>query len=381
MPSGQARLDWLRLYRTEGIGPVGFRQLVARFGSAAAALDALPGLAVRGGRRAPLRLCSVAEADRELAWHEAQGARLVMAGDPDYPPLLAAVDDAPPVFTALGRLALLARPTVALVGARNASLNGRRFAEAMAAGLARAGLTVVSGLARGIDGAAHLGALDLAAGDGGTVAVLGGGADVVYPREHAQLQAEIAERGLLIAESPPGTVPQAHHFPRRNRIIAGLSLGVVVVEAAVASGSLITARLAAEQGREVMAVPGSPLDPRSRGANRLLKDGAHLVESAEDVLAILLALPLARSGPAPIDPAPVDQAPVDPAPPVAAAGTDDLDAARVKIADELNSHPVAVDELVRRCHFSAAVVATVLLELELAGRLERHPGNRVSRLA
>src|SRR5439155_7265310 len=276
----QERLDWLRLCRSESIGPVTFYALLRRFGSAAAALDALPRLsrpAVATGRR---------DAEVELAAVERLGGRIVCWGEPLYPSALAAVEDAPPVLTVLGRPEMLPRlllaPIVAVVGARNASANGRRLARDLAAELGEAGIVVVSGLARGIDAAAHLGALET-----GSVAVVAGGADIVYPEENRGLHEALARDGAILAEMPLGTEPQARHFPRRNRIISGIALGVVVVEAAAKSGPLITARYALEQGREVFAVPGSPLDPRSRGANDLLRNGATLTETSDDIMAQL----------------------------------------------------------------------------------------------
>ena len=263
----------MRLSRTEGVGPVTFFALLRRFGSAAAALDALPLLS------RPLTPVGRREAEAELAWIERLGGRLLCWGEPLYPAMLAAVEDAPPVVTLLGRPELLATPIVAVVGARNASANGRRLARELAAGLGEAGIVVASGMARGIDAAAHLGALD-----NGTVAVLAGGADIVYPEENRGLYDAMRTRGAILAELPLGAEPQARHFPRRNRIISGLALGVVVVEAAAKSGSLITARYALEQGREVFAVPGSPLDPRCRGCNDLLRNGATLTETAADVI-------------------------------------------------------------------------------------------------
>jgi DNA processing protein len=365
------RLDWLRLIRTENVGPVTFFQLLRRFGSAAAALEALPSLATSGGRRAPLTLFSRAAAERELAALDKAGATLLAWGEPDYPEALAAIDDAPPLLSVRGRAELLHRPAIAVVGARNASANGRRFARELAGALGSHGFLVVSGLARGIDAAAHLGSLA-----SGTAAVLGGGVDNVYPEENRDLYEAIAEHGVLVAEPPIGTVPQARHFPRRNRIVSGLSLGILVVEAAARSGSLITARLALEQGREVFAVPGSPLDPRCRGSNDLLRHGAILTEGAEDVLSQLGAQ---LTHPAPArprlsvpSPAVMDWPRAGTQAPVAD------DAALELIAERLGPTPVAVDELVRQCHLSAAAVATLLLELELAGRVERHPGNLVS---
>ncbi len=277
--SSKERVSWLRLIRTEGVGPVTFRELLARFGSADGALDALPEIARRGRRVRPLRIPSAAAAERELAQIERFGARYLGLVEPDYPLALAAIDDAPPLLMLAGNEHLLTRPCIALVGARNASLNGRKLADSLSRELAQEGFLVVSGMARGIDTAAHIGALEAA-----TAAVLAGGLDVIYPPENEALHEDLRSRGLLIGELPLGTEPQARHFPRRNRIISGLSLGVVVIEAAMRSGSLITARFANEQGREVMAVPGSPLDPRARGCNDLLRQGATLVESGEDVV-------------------------------------------------------------------------------------------------
>ena len=364
--SGSERLDWIRLIRTETVGPVTFRQLLDRYGTVSDAIAALPDLAAKGGRRGKLRIPSRADAEREIAAARASGAEAVAWCEAVYPRLLAALDDAPPILFVRGALHLLDRPAVAVVGARNASANGRRFAETLSRGIGATGLVVVSGLARGIDTAAHGGALD-----SGTVAVMAGGVDVVYPPENEDLFAAIGERGVVVAESPVGTQPQARHFPRRNRIISGLSLGVVVVEAAIGSGSLITARLAAEQGREVMAVPGSPLDPRCRGANALIRDGATLIESANDVLSVLAGLikrPLSdrRSwSPEPLFPA-------------GGQAMEPNERARREVVEQLGPEPVSVDELIRQCHLSPPVVMTVLLELELAGRLDRHPGNRVS---
>lgn len=362
--STEERIDWLRLSRAENVGPITFHRLIERFGSAKVALSALPDLARRGGRSAPLRVPAQRDMEAEARRMERAGIGLVAACEPAYPEALAALDDAPPLLTHQGHLHLLRRPAVAVVGARNASLAGRKMAERLAADLAAAGFLVVSGLARGIDTAAHGGALD-----GGTAAVLAGGIDVVYPPENAALQQSIAERGVLVAECPPGTEPQARHFPRRNRVISGLSLGVVVVEAALRSGSLITARLATEQGREVFAVPGAPADPRAQGCNRLIKEGAALVESADDViesLRRLVAAPLGeREKPDYARPAP---GPVDEV---------ELESARALILECLSQTPVLVDEVIRDCQLSAGVVLTVLLELELAGRVQRHPGGQV----
>lgn len=348
----------LRLIRSENVGPVTFRQLIGRFGSGRAALDALPDLARRGGRPT-LRIATAAQAEAELAAVERFGGRMLFWGLAPYPRLLAEIDDAPPVVATRGDVRLLDRPTVAMVGARNASAAAIRFARGMAADLAAEGVAVVSGLARGIDAAAHGGALD------STVAVIAGGLDVVYPAENADLYDRIFAQGLVIAEQPLGIEPQARHFPRRNRIISGLSLGVVIVEAAPKSGSLITARFAGEQGREVMAVPGSPLDPRAQGCNQLIRDGATLVQSAADVLESLRPI-------APHAAAPVERLFNEPV----AIDADDAD--RRTVTELLSPVPVPVDELIRLSGLAAAAVQTVLLELEIAGRLARHAGGRVA---
>jgi len=357
------------LAQTEGVGPIAWRRLLSRFGSAEAALAALPRLARAGGRDTPPAIPTAAEAERELDRLAKLGARLLVVDESGYPPLLAMLDDAPPVIAVQGDAALLSARSVAMVGGRNASANGQRMAENLAAGLART-VVVVSGLARGIDAAAHTGAL----ATGRTVAVVAGGLDLAYPPEHAALQQRIAELGAIVAEAPLGTAPQARHFPRRNRIIAGLSLGVVVVEAALRSGSLITARIAQEIGREVFAVPGSPTDPRSRGANDLLRQGAILTETAEDVLDNLPLHPMCASS--------LDQGVTAPPGlaeprPELADDSPDLPRARSQVLDLLSPSPTPVDDVVRRCQFSPAAVMVVLLELELAGRLEMLPGNRV----
>ena len=329
------RLDWLRLSRSENVGPISFRHLIARFGGAGAALAALPDLARRGGRAGALKICPKAEAEREIAALGKIGGRLIASAEPDYPLALAAIDDAPPLITVLGDAASLHRQAVAIVGARNASANGRRLAEDIARELGGAGYVVVSGMARGIDSAAHRGSLE-----SGTAAVVAGGADVVYPPENDQLHRAIAERGAIVAEMPLGTEPQARHFPRRNRLISGLSLGVLVAEAALKSGSLITARLALEQGREVFAVPGSPLDPRCRGSNNLIRQGATLAESAADILTALAAMAPAASGPKPAPRFSEQQIEIAN---VSADGT-----TRAELESLLGPDPVAVDELDRK---------------------------------
>lgn len=362
------RLDWLRLIRSDHVGPVTFFELLQRFGSAAAALAALPELARRGGGRRTLGVFPRVEAERELLALDKVGAQIIAWGEADYPPALAAIEDAPPLISVKGRTELLTRPAIAVVGARNASANGKRFAQALGHDLGNAGLLVVSGLARGIDAAAHRGALEA-----GTLAVVAGGIDTVYPEENRDLQEQISERGVLVAEMPVGTEPQARHFPRRNRLISGISLGVVVVEAALRSGSLITTRFALEQGREVFAVPGSPLDPRCRGTNDLIRGGAGLVEGADDILNALAGQLQAISKPPSDRPAALHLSNGN-------LRDSELDQAQTAVLEALGASPVPVDELVRQCQLSPAIVATVLLELELAGRIERHPGSQISLL-
>jgi len=356
------RLAWLRLSRTQNVGPVTFAQLLARFGSASEALKEIPRLARRGGGDG-LRIPSAEETAREMAALAKLGGRMIASGESDFPRGLAAAEPPPPIISVLGHATLLSREAVAIVGARNASALGRRFAGMLARDLGQAGLVVVSGLARGIDAAAHEGALE-----GGTCAVVAGGVDNIYPPEHAKLYDAIRTQGCIVSEMPLGQTPQARHFPRRNRIISGLARGVVVVEAAEGSGSLITANYALEQGREIFAVPGSPLDPRAKGTNRLLREGATLTESAEDVLAGLRPIlghdfrePGAK----------------DPSPPPAASESE-ADRVRARVEEALGPAPVGIDELVRVCGAPVGAVLTILLELELAGRITRHPGNQVS---
>lgn len=349
----------LRLIRSANVGPITYRQLIARFGTAEAALEALPMLAARGGGRAP-QIADPGAVRREIACVEKLGARYLFLGDSGYPALLAELESAPPALIVRGRAELADRMTIAMVGARNASAAACRFARQLAIGLGEAGATVVSGLARGIDTAAHVGSLP-----SGTIGVIASGIDVVFPPENAALQERVANEGLLLAEQPPGTEPLARFFPSRNRIIAGLAVGTVVVEAAPRSGSLITARIAAEAGREVMAVPGSPLDPRAQGCNLLIREGATLVQGVDDILEAVR----------PIDSRAVRS-------PSSGFGAeppaDASDGDRARVTGLLGPVPVAVDELIRQAGLAAPVVQTVLLELELSGRLERHAGGRVS---
>jgi DNA processing protein len=359
------RLAWLRLARTENVGPVTFASLIARFGSAAAALRELPRLATRGGSAKNFVLPPEEDVAREVQDIARLGGRLIACCEPEFPAGLAALDPPPPIIAVLGHVALLKREMVAMVGARNASALGRKFAFTLAQDLTGAGLAVASGLARGIDTAAHEGALQ-----GGTVAVLAGGVDVVYPPENQKLYDAIRAEGAIISEMRLGEAPQARHFPRRNRLISGLARGLVVVEAAERSGSLITANYALEQGREIFAVPGSPLDPRAKGANRLIREGATLIEGADDVLVVLG--PILGGGfgePDGVTPTTT---------PDTAVLEQEADRVRSMVEEALGPAPVAVDELIRLTGAPASAVLTVLLELELAGRCRRHPGNFVS---
>jgi len=360
------RLAWLRLIRSENVGPATFRALVNEFGGAEAAIAALPMLSRRGGRAHDIRLCTEAEAEAELARAESLGARLVAVGEPGYPPALAHVEAPPPVLYIKGRTDLAAIPIVAIVGARNGSAVGQKFTRQLASELGLEGFVIASGLARGIDTAAHRAALEH-----GTIAVLAGGIDIVYPPENEDLQQAIAERGLLISERSPGFSPRGQDFPRRNRLISGISLGVVVVEAAERSGSLITARLAGEQGREVFAVPGSPLDPRCAGTNNLLKQGAGLVTCTGDIVEILAPI-LGRQLPSPAGLAAADEHKTpEPLP-------DIRQTERELILGALGPSPVDIDELIRTTGVATRKVHIVLLELDLAGRLQRHGQQLVS---
>ena len=365
--SDRQRLSWLRLIRTENVGPVSFRALINRFGSAEAALAALPGLAQAGGATRLSRIPSEAEAEREIEAAQRFGARFVAVGEPDYPAMLRRMDAPPPLVAVKGNAATFQPPAVAIVGARNASAAGTRMARLLADGLGAEGYTIVSGLARGIDAAAHEASLAT-----GTVAVLAGGLDRVYPPENAALADRIAAQGALVSEMPFGWEPRARDFPRRNRLVAGLALGLVVVEAARRSGSLISARLAGEMGRLVFAVPGSPLDPRAAGTNGLIREGAILVTEARDVAEALAPLsggPPSTSGALPLE-EPIDFAAVPPP----------AEGERALVVEALGPVLVGIDELLRHTGLHPAQLAMVLLELDLAGRLERHAGGSVSLL-
>ncbi|SRR5579871_1921949 len=364
--SPDQRLDWLRLIRSENVGPRTFRMLLAHFGSAGAALKALPDLARRGGAARPVRICPRADAERELAGAAGMGVAFLGLGEDGYPPQLAAIDDAPPLIAVRGKAGVLNRPMIAVVGSRNASAAGVKFTEQLARDLGAAGLIVVSGLARGIDAAAHRASIAT-----GTVAALAGGHDRVYPPEHMPLVEALIVNGAAVSEMPLGYEPRGRDFPRRNRLISGLALGVIVVEAAQKSGSLITGRMALEQNREVFAVPGSPLDPRAAGTNALLKQGAAMVTEAEDVLAVLRPIMGQAHAALSAEPRLSEAAALPPEP---------SPDARDRVVALLGPTPVTIDDLVRLSGASTTLVQTTLLELELAGRLKRQQGGRVALL-
>lgn len=360
----QQRLNWLRLIRSSNVGPVVFRDLINRFGSAEAALAALPELAQAGGASRQMHIYPKADAEEEIETARRIGARFVALGESDYPPMLRRMSAPPPILAIKGSIDIFHRPAVAIVGSRNASAAGTHMARILATSLGRCGYAVVSGLARGIDAAAHEASLAT-----GTIAVMAGGLDRVYPPENANLAAQIAEGGVLISERPFGREPRSRDFPRRNRLVAGLGLGLVVVEAAQRSGSLISARLAGEMGRLVFAVPGSPLDPRSAGTNGLIREGAILVTQADDIAEALS--PLHGGAPTLLPPVleePADQAAIPP------PGTDD----RARVIEALGPTPTPIDDILHHCKLHPAQLAMILLELDLAGRLERHAGGAVS---
>lgn len=372
--SDAQRLSWLRLIRSENVGPTTFRLLINRFGGAEEALKALPNLSARGGLRRRIRIASAEEATAEIEAAERLDIRFVAMGEPDYPVPLQHCEGAPPLLFVRGQAAILSRPMVAIVGSRNCSAAGKRIAATMASGLGEAGFAIVSGLARGIDAGAHRGALST-----GTVAVLAGGVDQVYPQEHGELYAAIAENGAILSEMPLGLEPRGRDFPRRNRIIAGMALGTVIVEAASRSGSLITARLAGELGRDVLAVPGSPLDPRAHGTNRLIRDGAVMARSADDVieaLAPILEEPERAYGVAAPVLSPTTSGGAEAEAPEWTETLAETD--RDRVVEALGAAPVDIDEIIRHTQLAPGAVHTVLMELELAGRLARHGGQLVS---
>jgi len=358
--------DRLRLIRSENVGPATYWNLLKRFGSAQAALDAMPSLARNGGLRRSIKICSKEKIEQELNQLHRYGAELLFAGNPNYPNLLGTISGAPPVVTIAGHKHLLEKPAIAIVGARRASAAGRKLARDFSQSLGKHGYVVVSGLALGIDGAAHEGSLEA-----GTIAVIAGGIDQIYPPDHEDLYHQIKSQGLILTEMPFGTVAQARHFPRRNRLVSGLSRAVVVIEANQKSGSLITANFALEQNRDVYAVPGSPLDPRSKGTNALIKQGAILLESVDDILSneelsISTAieetheeLTFVQEGSWMVS-------------------ETDIEAARSEVLSLLSPSPIPIDVLVTETGLSPALIQSILVEIELAGRLERHLGNSVS---
>jgi DNA processing protein len=361
------RIAWLRLIRSDNVGPATFRDLINHFGSAETALSMLPELSQRGGATRSIRIASEQDALRELDFADRFGARFVGIGEPDYPPALRQIDAAPPLLAVKGNLSVGTRPTVGIVGSRNASISGTKFAAMIARDCGRAGYSVISGLARGIDTAAHRASLDT-----GTIAAMAGGLDQPYPPENLPLLEEIWNgAGSAISEMPFGWEPRARDFPRRNRLIAGCALGLVVVEAATRSGSLITARLAGEFGRLVFAVPGSPLDPRCHGTNGLLKEGAMIATGPEDIIEALAPLSQLDLFSTPLAEEP-DNAEGKPLmlPP------DDTE--RSRIVDALGPTPVEIDDVIRHTELAPGAVYLVLLELDIAGRLHRHPGGLIS---
>jgi DNA processing protein len=360
--SDEERRDWLRLSKSENVGPASFKSLLKRFRTAGEALRALPELTRKGGLGRQPRIYGKDAAERDLANAAAIGARFVANVEADYPPLLRQIDNGPPMLCLKGDVSLLARSGVAIVGARNASAIARKFSRQLAREIGGEGHVIVSGLARGIDTAAHEASLET-----GTIAVIAGGIDVIYPPENAALHAAIGGRGVIVSEQVPGTEPKADFFPRRNRIISGMSRALIVMEAAVRSGSLITARFAAEQGREVFAVPGSPLDPRCEGTNRLIRDGATLMLAARDVLDALSAETRPRQMSF-FEPEP---------PPLLPRETDEAEAKR--LLELLSPSPIDTDDLLRESGLDAATLSALLLELSLAGHITRHPNGAVSR--
>lgn len=363
--SFQQRRDWLRLIKSENVGPVTFLKLINRYGGATQALEALPELSRRGGLKRPIKICPLEAAEHDMEAAENIGAKFIAFGEPDYPALLRETDGAPPLICARGRFELLNEPSIALVGSRNASAVGRKFSRTLANAFGQAGFVTVSGLARGIDTSIHEASLET-----GTIAVVAGGIDVVYPPENGEIHQAIFEKGVVVSEMMPGVRPQARHFPRRNRLISGISLGTVVVEAALRSGSLITARLAGEQNREVFAVPGSPLDPRAGGTNKLIRDGAVLVTKADDVIDVIRELKDRQA----------EQGDFFASPGSYFEEFEDLPDMNVQeqIVSLLSPSPTHIDDLVRESGASISDIHSVLVDLELAGRLERHTGQRVS---
>jgi len=367
--SDNERLDWLRLIRTQNIGPKTFEQLVSRYGSVKDAIKIIPELSLRGGKDKATVVFSKKAAEKEVESLNKLGGRIVAKCEKDYPELLKYISDAPPVISIIGNADLFSKKSVSIVGARNASINGKKLTQKIAKELGQEGIIVTSGLARGIDTAAHIGAIET-----GTIAVVAGGIDVVYPKENIELYKKISETSVIIAECPLGTTPRPENFPRRNRIVSGVSTATLIVEAAKRSGSLNTARHANEQGRDVMAIPGSPVDPRAEGPNLLIKNGACLVTSAEDIMEVISSqseniLRLSESESKTFTSAKITN-----------SLEEDIDNFRSKIGDILNYDPISIDDIIIETQANINIVLTVVLELEIAGRLQRHAGNKVSLL-
>ncbi|WP_081773890.1 DNA-processing protein DprA [Ahrensia sp. 13_GOM-1096m] len=367
--SDRQRLSWLRLYRSENVGPATFRDLINHCGSASAALEMLPEMASRSGGKRSIRIASLDDVERELEATTKFGARIIGLGEPDYPYLLRYTELAPPLITVMGNSSALNRPSISIVGSRNASMVGIKMAQQLAGALSEAGHVIVSGLARGIDRAAHEASLEY-----GTVAAMAGGIDQPYPPENIALLKDIIASGVgcAITDKPFGWEPRARDFPRRNRVIAALSMGLIVIEAAQRSGSLISARLANELGRTVFAVPGSPLDPRSQGTNKLIREGATLITSADDVLESLKPVSEARQHAVQNQLGLFEKEEFMTLPP--------SDDARTTIMSLLSPSPTGIDDIIAHSGFAPAQVALIILELDLAGQIERHSANRVSLL-
>lgn len=361
------KLDWLRLIRSENVGPKGFQNLLGKLGGVKQALELAPDMSVKGGRSKPIKICSIQAAKKEIELTKEFGAKIIAACEPDYPKILRQIDDYPPVITVFGDSSKLNDSSIAIVGARNSSANGCNFAKQIAAALSREKVFTISGLARGIDTFAHQGSLDF-----GTLAVVAGGIDKIYPPENKDLFHEIAKKGAVITEMPFGSAPRAQNFPRRNRIISGMSLGVVIVEAAKKSGSLITARYALEHNKEVFAIPGSPSDARSAGTNDLIKDGAYMVTKPEDVTDVVERLIVRQSRSL------FEEAPIFVVPKLMPISQEQLSKARPIVANKIGSSPTAIDDVISQTGFTPNIVLTIILELELAGRLQRHMGNKIS---
>ena len=371
--SFEKKKEWVQLARSENVGPITFRNLISLFKTPKVAMEHIDDFARRGGKTRSISLYTEQEVENEMTKIDEIGGKILASCEPDYPDTLRKLEDAPPIITVLGDISLLRRSCVSIVGSRNASVNGKNLTRRLAFDLTKEDFVIVSGMARGIDTAAHEGALTQENGLGGTIAVLGTGVDVVYPSENQTLYQEIWQRGAVVSDFPLGTQPHPGHFPRRNRLISGLSLGTVVIEAQSKSGSLITAEYAKQQGREVFAVPGSPLDARSEGPNELLKKGARLVSSSRDILDVLKNKEYKEFKDAFQDEEQISLK----------ADTDETEVEKIRhmILENLSPEKVCVDDLIREMKLPASIVNVALIELELAGRLERHPGNSVSLLA